>query len=244
MSTSPTAFAIVWVIYDSNEEKRRRMQLWAQRHGASIQIIMNNHRYAILPDERPGSNRAFEFSGYFEGLALLPQEFQGPVLVVNDTLLTNHWAKGWGWLLKKILERHAQLEKGKVYGDWRPSVSGIPELQQPFFASWIFWCVDREAVELLKKQLGDLLEAGLPPMSKTYQDYIQQWLSGKSKWSGWHQKIDEQSFSRKEYCIRLEHQLSHQLSSNGKIISVGQIFPWSYRALRWIDRARTFAKRW
>jgi len=244
MSTTPPTFAIVWVIYGTSPEKRRRMQAWAQQCGASLQIILNNSEVGIQPDEQPGSNRAFEFSGYLEGLALLPHDFRGPVLVVNDTLLANHWAEGWGWLLTEFLKLHAKLEKGAVYGDWRPPVAGVPELQQPFYASWIFWCVDRQAANFFKEQLELLLKEDLPPVSTEYNAFIKQWLSGKSKWKGWHQKADGMSYARKAYCIRLEHRLSQQLSSKGQIMSFGRILPWPYRGLRWIDRARTFLKRW
>lgn len=235
---------VIWVIYGSTPEKRFQMLQWSRALGAAAEVVVNNDRRSLQPDEIAGSNQAYEFSGYAEGLASLSRELNGPVLVVNDTLLANHWAKGWGFFFRKLSKRNSRLAEGAIYSDWRPAVRDIEELKQPFYASWVFWCVDDRAVIGLKRQLHELLNHELPPMTAPYARYIEQWLSGKSRWRGWHQQTGKDRIHRKQFCIRMEHRLSALLSEQEQVLSFGNVFPSIYSLLRMVDRLRTLMKRW
>ncbi|MBA4304940.1 MAG: hypothetical protein C0424_11995 [Sphingobacteriaceae bacterium] len=243
MSVCNPHLAIIWVIYGSNPTKRKQMAAWGRRLGAILQLIVNNEASSVQDDEICGSNMAYEFSGYAEGLAALPDSHEGPVLVVNDTLLVNHWGGGWAWLAHQLLRQRALLPVEAVLGDIRPAVYNVAELEKPFWASWFFWCTNQKAATMLKEEVIAITMADFPAMSPSYQAYLKAWLGGGSSWRGWHGGSSPEALNRKMDCIRWEHLLSAQMSKRQPLWSAGMLNRTAYLGIRLVDRMRTFGMR-
>lgn len=233
---------IAWIIYESNPEKRKRIQAMNEQLKAKQQLIVNNAGHAILADEILGSNSDFEFSGYLEAIAHFTGE--GPFLLVNDTLLLTHWLPGWTKLFKRAQRSPEFFPAATVAGDIRWEEVIIPERPIPYLSSWVFWCNDRQALLHLEHALRKVIAQDMKPPSVVYQNYLDRWFQPSSAFSGWHGELNSNTYHRKLRCVRLEHALSLALAENKPLRSLGELAPNSYWLLRIIDRFRTRWSAW
>ena len=95
--------------------------------------VLNNMPNSGKSDEIPGSNSAFEFSGYLE--LLESSTWKGKVILVNDTLFKHHFTQGWLALLKRFCSK-IKDEENVIYGDIRWDGTDLMERPNPFLGSW------------------------------------------------------------------------------------------------------------
>jgi hypothetical protein len=158
---------------------------------------------------------------------------EGPFLVVNDSLFKHHLPEAWTLMIKKATQ--LKVAAPSVWGDQRKEDVFFPEKEKQFLASWIFYIPDRSSLLAFQMALEDAIASLGQPLSRGYQDYIDQWLHGKKWLRGWKGKMDDETYKRKVLSIRLEHGLSKSLSSQGVMRSFGQI-TMLYRITRWAER--------
>lgn len=227
---------IGWLIYGSNEAKRKQMRLWEAGLGVSHAYIVNNLASSCRPDEWPGTNHDFEFSAYAHLLDAF--EGPGPFILVNDTLFRNHGYALWQSLVRKVLKEPASFPF--VWGDWRSEDIDFPEKPKNYLASWIFIIPDRATLALFKECLANILRSDLPPASAAYTSYVRNWLQSGNWFGGWHGPGDAITLARKQRTVRLEHALSIEFKKRGLYIkSMGKNGKLLYFWIRIYDRLRT-----
>jgi len=225
-----------FVLYGSSPAKRAKVSKVAQSLGGAQTYIVNNHEGSCREDEIKGTNQSFEFSAYRE----LLREFKGsgPFVLVNDTIFRNHCARLWVKLLQIGL--NSGVRYPEILGDIRIEKVHFAEKDQKYLASWIFLIPDRVSLEIFTEVLDGLISKKLSAPSLAYQSYIKDWLNRKSIFSGWHGPKDQQTLLRKEFTVRLEHELSKRLVSRSIAIgSVGRRVPIMYQVARGYDRVKT-----
>jgi hypothetical protein len=217
------------------------MQSLLQDLQAEKTLVVNNAPTSAA-DEWQGSNQAYEFSAYQQ----LCKGFtgKGPFLLVNDTLLTTHWQPGWLYFFKKARQNPAFFPQGAIAGDIRWVKSAIPEIPQPFLASWVFWLQDEVALQRFTAMLEQALTEKLPEPGAAYTAYLEAWFQPSSFFRGWHGQLSPENLARKMYCVRLEHRLCHLLAGQQALLSLGDLSPRLYQCLRIIDRSRTRFTAW
>jgi|TARA_B100001063_G_scaffold184930_1_gene174635 hypothetical protein len=204
---------------------------------AKILVINNKKDYAKAPQIQ-GTNKDYEFSGYLELSNCFSSS--GPYLIFNDTLFTSHFTKGWIWLICKFILVNNNC-KNYIYGDLRFDGTKYEERPNPFLASWLFVIPNYETLKKFQFNLKYSLDNRLISTSKGYEEFLNQWISPKSKFSGWHgESYCELTKARKKRSIIIEHRLSRVLKMNGiEIKSIGVNNPIFYQLLRIVDRVKT-----
>lgn len=201
-------------------------------------LVLNNKKGSAKAPQIQGSNTNYEFSGYLE----LSNYFSnsGPYLMFNDTLFTSHLTKVWLWLIYKFLPV-INNDKNCIYGDLRFDGAKFEERPNPFLASWLFVIPNSEALKNFQVNLKSVIDGKSSFVSKEYKEFLNQWISPKSKFRGWHgDSLNTLTKVRKEKCIILEHRLSRVLKMNGmKLSSIGVNNPIIYKLLRIVDRVNT-----
>lgn len=232
---------IAWAIYGSDPKKRAQMEA-CMRHLQPEKTLIVNNAPTTAPDEWQGSNRAFEFSAYQQLCTGFTGD--GPFLLVNDTFLTTHWQSGWQYFLKKARQNPSFFPAGGIAGDIRWVKPAIPEIPQPFLASWLFWLQDEIALIRFKQALDQVLTENLAEPGPAYAAYLQQWFQPASFFRGWHGELSPENLARKVYCVQCEHRLCSLLAQQQPLLSLGDLAPINYRFLRIIDRSRTRFSAW
>ena len=225
-----------FVLYGSTPSKRAKVSQVAKRLGGTQTYIVNNHSDSCREDEIKGTNRSYEFSAYRD----LLREFKGmgPFILVNDTIFRNHGAMLWMQLLQSGLK--SGVSYPEILGDIRNEKVHFEEKEQKYLASWIFLIPDRVTLEVFEEVLDELISNKLKGPSNAYRAYIKDWLNRKSMFSGWHGPKDRQTLLRKEFTVRLEHELSKRLVKRGMAISsFGRHSPIIYQLTRGYDRVKT-----
>jgi hypothetical protein len=185
-----------------------------------------------------GSNELMDFSGYCEGLAAL-ESHQGAVLVLNDTLFTDHNA---GFMLERLLRYHEFVAGcgvpaivGKV--DRYNSVcfvnpwSGI----NAYVSSFAFLLSD-PALEILPKlyaTVSDIMGDALLPvddpswasmLDPRFRAYLRLHLLTDFDPLSWYRlksgAVTADMLARKARCVYLEHRFSGEIAREGIIVSL------------------------
>lgn len=239
VSLKPAA-ELGWVIYGSSPEKRRQMHRWEQWLAISQKsLILNNNNSHSLQndDEMAGNNQYFEFSAYRQLCDLFSGE--GPFIIVNDTMFTNHWQWAWAKLCKRAVQKmpHGQMV---VYGDVRIEGGTIPERPNIYLASWIFIIPDRHVLRQFSLLLDSVMLQRLPDPSPSYRRYIDEWIHPPVWYKGWHGQRNQEAINRKIRCVVMEHLLSKRLAEYGlRLQNLGQFRKILYALVRIVDRLVT-----
>lgn len=185
-----------------------------------------------------GSNALMDFSGYCEGLAALgPQH--GPVLVLNDTLFTDHNA---GFMLDRLLRYHAFIAECAV-----PAIAGkVDEYSSVCFANpWsganayvssFAFLLSAEALPILPRLYAEVdgvmgdssLAVGAPGwapgLDPRFHAYLRLHLLTDFDPLSWYRlktgAVTEDTRARKARCVYLEHRLSGEIARAGVIVSL------------------------
>jgi len=204
---------------------------WCKKLDCVDPIIVNNKISNLQSNEIAGDNSFYEFSAY--KIALSKFKGEGPFLIVNDSLFKHHLPAAWMLMIKKA--NQLKVPAPSVWGDQRKEDVSFPEKEKQFLASWIFYIPDRASLLAFQMALEEAIASLGQPLSRGYQDYIDQWLQGKKWLRGWKGPMDDETYNRKVLSIRLEHGLSKSLSSQGVMRSFGQI-TLLYKITRWAER--------
>lgn len=148
-----------------------------------------------------GSNIYAEFSGYIEGLR--SSNFEGPLIVANDTLLTHRATRAWRKLLQNF-----ELPVNHIFGDFR--MQDLDEVQLPMLASWLFYLPGATHRVQFQQALNDVAEHwGQSPYGASYQAVVDRYLQG-GWFRGWIHagRRCPEDVALKRNCIYAEHRLS------------------------------------
>ena len=199
--------------------------------------VLNNMPNSGKSDEIPGSNSAFEFSGYLE--LLESSTWKGKVILVNDTLFKHHFTQGWLALLKRFCSE-IKDEENVIYGDIRWDGTDLMERPNPFLASWLFVIPGAKSQEIFANTLKRLINNPIPELSAKYELFLTEWLESDKLWRGWQGSGKDSGYTeRKRKCIYWEHQLSASLAKDGiPLKSIGDSSRFEYSILRVLDRMK------
>lgn len=232
--------ACLLLAYGHNADKEGQWMKFTQLLGTWGQpkLVVDNRQNTVVADFQ-GSNRHFEFSGYFEGLNALIQQFgpQSRIFVLNDSVFSHHSTRRWAQFLNQYIPR-----KGPgVYGDLRTETIRVHGQPLKYLASWIF---------LLEGQVGqkaffDALEYALQHFDQApdwpgYNEFLEHYYEPSRRWGGYTQALSPDDLERKVRCSWAEHRLSLHLQQQG------MMFPFEglhYRSIHAVDRALSAIKR-
>lgn len=231
---------IGWIIYDPSGLVASQCRQWSKLcgfQGHQVNVI-NNFERSPAVGEIPGSNVAFEFSGYAQALDMMQGD--GPFVLLNDSLFRHHWSGGWRYMLRHLLaELRPWAQDGRILGDLRRESIEFPEKPSIYWASWIFVMSDRLALERMRAALERVIREEWAAASPVYENYIDQWLH-QSWWrGGWQGHPTPSAIQRKRVSIRREHELSRILLVEQGLEpnNIGFNHPVLYKITRLVDRA-------
>ena len=226
------------ITYGEHFDFEKISMLFKKYFSSAKILVLNNKKDGAKAPQIQGTNTNYEFSGYLE----LSNCFSGsgPYLIFNDTLFTSHFTKGWLWFICKFIPANNN-DINYIYGDLRFDGTKYEERPNPFLASWLFFIPDSETLKKFQFNLKFSMDNRSTFISKEYDEFLNQWISPKSKFSGWHgESYSKLTKSRKKRSIILEHRLSRAFKTNGiKIRSIGVNNPVIYQVLRIVDRVKT-----
>ena len=226
-----------WVIYGSSPTKRRQMRRWEQWLATEKSLILNNNSDWRKDDELAGNNKNYEFSAYRQLCDLFSSE--GPFIIVNDTLFTNHWRLAWAKLCKRAVQG-MYVDQMVVYGDVRIEGGVVPERPNTYLASWIFILPNRQALRQFSLLLDDVMLQPMPEPSPSYRKYLEEWINPPVWYKGWHGKRTNQTIHRKIACVMIEHSVTKKMPDFGlRLQSLGTFNVILYALIRVVDRLVT-----
>lgn len=237
--------AMIWglVTFAKRHQWSKPLMQWRSQFFRYTGWVVNNWGEQATEVEIAGHNEQYEFGGYLTLLGKM-EPLRGPYVLVNDTLFRTHHTQGWMKLLSKV-PSGIECEDRVVYGDIRWDGTALAERPNPFLASWIFVLPNKASLQLFQSVLQEVLLEEPQEISAEYEAFLQQWLTGGSRWRGWHGRLDVDVLARKRACVVWEHRLSLRLMASGMTLrSLGEWDPSLYARLRLIDRIKTRWKAW
>ncbi len=223
----PTYLVVVEFGAVLRDVDHRRLQRLAQDTGATL-LPMRTDRVPEPGQLEP--NRAFEFSGFQDGLqtalALTEGASEADVLrlvLVNDTVFRAHLSGYGSALLRALLAvRPPELQGGVCVGITGPVPGGLSadgRAIRRYVSTWAFAvCAPRAALqnlrffeaEITREAFASAVWPGLPA---GYRASIDSWLEPLHYLKGWYQAIpgrvlDAATRWRKRHSIYLEHTLA------------------------------------
>jgi hypothetical protein len=221
-------------------------------------IIVDNAAAAIatsLPDWHviAGSNTLMDFSGYCEGMAVLGEP-KGAVLVLNDTLFTDHNA---GFILERLLRYHEFIG-----GSDSPAIAGkVDHYSSVCFANpWsganayvssFAFLLSAAALPILPRLYAEVDQVMGDPglaisdpgwalgLHPRFRAYLRLHLLTDFDPLSWYRlkagAVAADVLAQKARCVYLEHRLSGEIAREGIILS---LFPRGRDKLKFVAMER------
>lgn len=199
-----------YVTFLGKEQKRLPIRKWLKPLFPYELYIINNYPNGSIGLEIQGHNQLQDLGAYLS----LCQQFKGdgPFLLINDTLFTNHIAWTWKYFIKLWLKQNFnQFDVNSIWGDIRTPSNPPKELPYHYLASWIFVIPNKTVLSTFSNQLYRAIhDASKYPLSASYQSYLTNFLNGNVL-RGWHKIVDESKKNQKKKCYIVEHKLNKLL---------------------------------
>ncbi len=249
----PTYLVVVEFGAVLRDVDHRRLQRLAQDAGATLLPVRTDR----VPE--PGQlepNRAFEFSGFQDGLqtalALTEGASETDVLrlvFVNDTVFRAHLPGYGSALLRALLAVRPPAPPGGacvgIEGPVPGDLSAEGRAIRRYVSTWAFAvCASRAAIQNLRFFEAEITEAAFagtvwPGLPAGYRASIDSWLEPLHYLKGWYQAIpgrplDAATRWRKRHSIYLEHTLALRAERAGiALLDIGATVSSPANRVRW-----------
>ena len=199
-----------YVTFLGKDQKRPPIQQWLKPLIPFQLNTINNYPNGCVDLEIQGHNQIQDLGAYLS----LCQQFKGdgPYLLINDTLFTNHISWAWKYFIKLWLKHNSnQFDANSILGDIRTPSNPPQELPSHYLASWIFVIPNKTVLTTFSNQLNHAIHnSSKNTLSASYQSYLTNFLNG-DVFRGWHKIVDESKKNQKKECYIVEHQLNRLL---------------------------------
>jgi|GEM_PF-429320 len=199
-----------YVTFLGKDQKRPPIHQWLNPLTPFQLNTINNYPNGYIDSELQGHNQFQDLGAYLT----LCQQFKGdgPYLLINDTLFTNHISWAWKYFIKLWLKHNSNLfDANSIWGDIRTPFNPPQELPPHYLASWIFVIPNKTVLTTFSNQLYIAIHDGSKnPLSGPYQSYLTNFLNG-NVFSGWHKIVDDSEKHAKKECYIVEHRLNKLL---------------------------------
>jgi hypothetical protein len=228
-----------FVTFLDKEQKRPPVQKWLLSLFPFKLYTINNYQGGCIDSEIQGHNQLQDLGAYLS----LCEQFtgDGPYLLINDTLFTNHISWAWKYYVKLWQKYNSNLlEINSVWGDIRKPNNPPQEIPSHYLASWIFIIPNKTVLTTFSSQLSSAIhDSAKNPMSVSYQSYLTNFLNG-NVFRGWHKIVEKTKKDQKMECYIVEHKLNRLLlESNIQLHSLQEVKPILGLFIRTIERIFT-----